>query len=70
MNTDNIDSVGLFSSGLPCGSILEAAKQKGYKTGLVATSRITDDTPAAFSAHIRDKKDEDSIAVQQLEDTH
>lgn len=66
MNTDNIDSVGLFSSGLPCGSILEAAKQKGYKTGLVATSRITDDTPAAFSAHIRDKKDEDSIAVQQL----
>lgn len=66
INADNGASVGLLSSGLPCGSILEAAKKGGYRTGMVVTSRITDDTPAAFSSHVRNKVDEDLIAQHQL----
>ena len=36
----------------PCGTLLESAKELGYKTGLVATSRITHATPATFAAHV------------------
>lgn len=36
----------------PCGTVLESAKALGYKTGLVATSRITHATPASFAAHV------------------
>ncbi|WP_323704717.1 alkaline phosphatase [Mammaliicoccus sp. Dog046] len=41
-------------------SVLEQAKENGKSTGLVATSEITDATPAAYAAHVdsRDKKDE------------
>lgn len=43
--------LGLDRSGNPIPSILELAKQAGYATGLVATSDLTDATPAAFYAH-------------------
>lgn len=33
-------------------TILEAAQIKGYRTGLVSTSSLTDATPAAFAGHI------------------
>ena len=36
-------------------SILEAAKMAGKATGLVATSRITHATPAAYACHIEDR---------------
>lgn len=39
----------------PIASVLEAAKMKGMSTGLVATSRITHATPAAFASHIHDR---------------
>jgi alkaline phosphatase len=39
----------------PMATILEAAKAKGKSTGLVATSRITHATPAAFASHIPDR---------------
>lgn len=47
-------------------SILEAARQKGMRTGLVATSSITDATPAAFVAHVTSRKMEALIAEQIL----
>ena len=34
-------------------TILELAERKGMKTGLVATSSVTDATPAAFAAHVK-----------------
>nr|MCS5634953.1 alkaline phosphatase [Myxococcota bacterium] len=34
-------------------TILEMAERKGMKTGLVATSSVTDATPAAFAAHVK-----------------
>ena len=33
-------------------TILELARNKGMKTGLVATSSVTDATPASFAAHV------------------
>ena len=53
-------SVGL--DGKPLKSILEIAKDKGKVTGLVTTSAITDATPAAFAAHVKNRHDEQIIA--------
>lgn len=52
----------------PCGTVLEAAKQAGYMTGLVVTTRITDATPACFAAHVNKREEEDRIAEQLLGD--
>ncbi|WP_022834732.1 alkaline phosphatase [Salisaeta longa] len=50
----------------PLGTILEAAEARGMATGLVATSRITHATPAAFAAHVPDRDQENEIAAQML----
>ncbi|PVU99722.1 hypothetical protein BB559_000444 [Furculomyces boomerangus] len=50
----------------PCGTLLEAAKLKGMKTGLVATSRITHATPGSFSSHVVNRDMEDLIAEYQI----
>jgi alkaline phosphatase len=50
----------------PCATVLEAAKIRGYSTGLVATSRITHATPASFAAHVIDRNMENLIAQHQL----
>ncbi|KAI9337682.1 alkaline-phosphatase-like protein [Zopfochytrium polystomum] len=59
-------AIGVDPEVIPCGTVLEAAKAVGYKTGLVATSRITHATPASFSAHVRDRDMENEIAVYQI----
>lgn len=61
-------AIGVDPDKQPCGTILEAAKLQGYLTGLVVTTRITDATPAAFSAHADYRFQEDLIAQQQLGD--
>jgi len=44
--------ISVDASGQPIGTLLEAAIAKGYKTGIVAKSRISHATPAAFSSHV------------------
>ncbi|MDY6903737.1 MAG: alkaline phosphatase [Thermodesulfobacteriota bacterium] len=39
----------------PVASILEAAQLRGKATGIVATSRVTHATPAAFACHVQDR---------------
>ena len=48
----------------PCRTVLEAAHAAGLATGLVATSRITHATPAAFAAHVESRAEETEIARQ------
>ena len=48
----------------PCRTVLEAAEARGMATGLVATSRITHATPAAFAAHVESRSQEAEIARQ------
>lgn len=50
----------------PLTTLLERAEAHGMVTGLVATTRITHATPAAFSAHVPSRNMEEEIAVQQL----
>jgi alkaline phosphatase len=52
----------------PCATLMEAAKAKGMRTGLVVTSSLTDATPAAFSSHVRHRGLEHSIALQHATD--
>jgi alkaline phosphatase len=59
-------AIGVDPFSNPCGTIMEAAKLAGYLTGLVVTTRITDATPASFSAHVDHRSQEDQIAEQQV----
>lgn len=59
-------AIGVGPFKQPCGTILEAAKLNGYLTGLVVTTRITDATPASFSAHTDYRIQEDLIALHQI----
>lgn len=59
-------AIGVDPEKSPCGTILEALKLRGWHTGLVVTTRITDATPAAFSSHADYRFQEDLIAQHQL----
>ncbi|OLN85499.1 Repressible alkaline phosphatase [Colletotrichum chlorophyti] len=52
----------------PCGTVLEAAKRAGFKTGLVVTTDITDATPACFASHVITRAMNDDIALQEVGD--
>ena len=57
-------AIAVDTTGAPCRTVLEAAEAAGLATGLVATSRITHATPAAFAAHVDSRADEAEIARQ------
>lgn len=59
-------AIGVNAEQQPCGTLMEAAKIAGYLTGLVVTTRVTDATPASFSAHADFRSMEELIAKQQL----
>lgn len=60
-------AIGLDSTRAIVGTILEAAELRGMATGLVATSRITHATPAAFAAHVPQRGMELEIAAQMMD---
>ncbi|KAI9830293.1 MAG: hypothetical protein M1826_004904 [Phylliscum demangeonii] len=59
-------AISVLPDHTPCGTVLEAAKDAGYLTGLVVTTRITDATPACFAAHAHQRAEEDLIAEQEV----
>lgn len=59
-------AVGLDEERRPLGTVLEAAKTRGLRTGLVTTTRITHATPAGFAAHVPARGMEAEIAEQML----
>ena len=61
--------IGVDPQLTPVPTILEAAKLKGKKTGIVVTSTITHATPAGFYAHVEDRGWEDVIANQLVSDS-
>lgn len=62
--------IGVNADEEPVGTVLEAAKIAGMKTGLVVTSVINHATPAAFSAHTLDRDGYSIIAAQQVGYSH
>ncbi|KAI3642723.1 hypothetical protein MP228_012278 [Amoeboaphelidium protococcarum] len=59
--------IGMNAGLMPCMSLMELAHSNGYRTGLVATSRITHATPAAFYSHVRHRDMESEIARQLIQ---
>lgn len=64
--TDN-KSIGQTPDGKRLKSVLEGARENGWSTGLVTTTRITHATPAAFASHIDHRDKEDQIAAQLVD---
>jgi alkaline phosphatase len=60
------EMLGMGSNGKSYASILEILSEKGWRTGLVATSTITHATPAGFACHVVYRGSEDEIAEQML----
>ncbi|KAF1677685.1 MULTISPECIES: alkaline phosphatase [Bacillus] len=56
------NAIAVDNGGSEVKTVLEAAKEKGKSTGLVATSEITHATPASFGAHNHSRKNMNSIA--------
>lgn len=59
-------AIGVDAKGKKQETLLEEAEDKGYATGLIATSTITHATPASFIAHQPDRKLEEEIAADFL----
>ncbi|WP_191561200.1 alkaline phosphatase [Metabacillus idriensis] len=55
-------AIAVDNDGTELKTVLEAAKEKGKATGLVATSEITHATPASFGAHDMNRKNMNSLA--------
>ncbi|KAF2848601.1 alkaline phosphatase [Plenodomus tracheiphilus IPT5] len=64
------NAIAVDDDGRPVGSILEAAKAEGYKTGLVVTSTINHATPACYAAHVADRNSYEMIAEQEIGYSH
>ncbi len=60
----NNRAISTDTAGKPLPSILSLAHDVGRATGLVTTGNLTDPTPAAFYAHVTDRRDTASIAQQ------
>ncbi len=59
--------VGVDARGDSRENLLEVARGLGLATGLVATSNVTDATPAAFAAHVTSRMEQTEIMGQMLE---
>ena len=64
--TTEYDDFNKDGDGRRLRTLLEMAKARGMKTGVISTARITHATPAATYAHINDRNDENAIALQAL----
>lgn len=59
-------AISMLPGHKPCGTVLEAAKRRGFHTGLVVTTDITDATPACFAAHVDYRLQMDEIALHEI----
>ncbi len=55
-------AIGVGPDSVPVPNVLEAARARGWATGIVATSSVTHATPASFVAHVPSRSQEFDIA--------
>jgi alkaline phosphatase len=60
-------AIGVTDDGKPKETILEEAEKRGLATGMLATSSIVHATPAAFIAHVSDRREYEKIALDFLD---
>ena len=63
-------ALGVNAQNESVGTVMEAAKLAGMKTGLVVSSIMNHATPAAFSSHVLDRNAYDAVAEQQVGYSH
>jgi alkaline phosphatase len=61
-----IGALGLCADGPRLKTVMEAAREKGYRSALVTTSTVYDASPAAFVSHVANRKDFAGILDQYL----
>ena len=57
-------AVGVLPDGTPVKTLFEYARDMGKSIGVVVTSSVTDATPAAFMAHVDNRRKQADIAEQ------
>ena len=62
------NAIAVDNDGSDVKTVLEAAKEQGKATGLVATSEITHATPASFGAHDHSRQNMNAIANDYYDD--
>lgn len=68
-DSTTIPGVPVISEDLyfkPVATVLEGAKLEGKAVGLVVTSIVQHATPAAYSAHLEDRRNYNELAEQQV----
>ena len=60
-------AIGVGPDSQAVKTVLEVARDRGWATGLVATSSVTHATPASFAAHVNSRASEFEIAKQMLD---
>jgi alkaline phosphatase len=59
-------SIGVDMDTLPLRTITEELSDRGWSVGMISTSSITHATPAAFFAHVKSRKMEETIALHLI----
>ncbi len=62
----NNSNIGLDKDGNKIENLVEFSKNRGLKTGIVATQVLPHATPAGFTAHTNSRYSYNTIAVQQI----
>ncbi len=60
----DFDAIAVAPDGKPLRTVMEEAKSKGKRIGLVTTASVYDATPAAFSVHAKSRQEFQSIVDQ------
>lgn len=63
----NNGSISVLPDGSKPFTLMQFAKDKGKKIGLISTAAIYDASPAAFSVHAKSRRDSELIVNQYLE---
>src|SRR4051812_43673991 len=62
----NIGALGICADGRTPKTVMERAREKGFRAALATTSTVYDASPAAFVAHVSNRKHFDAILDQYL----
>ncbi|MDB5865602.1 MAG: hypothetical protein JWO70_3408 [Betaproteobacteria bacterium] len=62
----NNDMAGVTPDGKPVRTVMEAAKARGKRVGLVTTATVHDASPTAFSVHAKSRRESQAIVDQFL----
>jgi alkaline phosphatase len=63
----NVGALGMCADGTVPATVMEIAKQRGFKIGLITNSTVYDASPAAFVCHVPSRRDYVAIINRYLD---